>query len=145
METKSVLSERLKAYRGLNELSQRDLAEKLEIPLSRYRKIEENPDEMTLAIMKKLAAIYQISIGRLLTENADPQITELQQMLLQSEKIMPTFNEPPIPIGTSAPLILTKEENNRVQMVRTFSKEDRHEVDDLLTRLYRQSRDKENK
>lgn len=51
----------LKAARANVDMTQRSVAKRLNIHVQTYRKLEENPDMVTVAQAKKLAEIFQVS------------------------------------------------------------------------------------
>ena len=64
-----MMSLTLKQARLVKEKSQRDLAEMLGVHVQTYRKLEENPDLVTIGQAKKLAKYLGISYDEIFFDN----------------------------------------------------------------------------
>lgn len=61
-------SEKIKKLRELNDLTQSDMAEKLEMSLSGYAKIERGISQPNVAMLERIAKVLGITVNELLTE-----------------------------------------------------------------------------
>jgi transcriptional regulator with XRE-family HTH domain len=70
MKKKSMFGERIKALREANGFSQEFLAEQLGITQAAYSKIENNQVNLTADMVQKLAEIFKVNPGDILTNQA---------------------------------------------------------------------------
>ena len=61
------VSDKIRALRELNNWSQEDMAERLNISKSSYSRLERDESKLDLAKLEKLAAIFKIDIAELIT------------------------------------------------------------------------------
>lgn len=62
-------SEKIKKLRELNDLTQSDMAEKLEMSLSGYAKIERGISQPNVAMLERIAKVLGITVNELLSFN----------------------------------------------------------------------------
>lgn len=62
-----VVNDKIRALRELNNWSQEEMAEKMNISESSYSRLERGESRLDLAKLEKLAAIFKIDIGELIT------------------------------------------------------------------------------
>lgn len=65
------LGEKIKRLRKLNDMSQQELADYLEINRNHLSRIETNKSDVTSAILLKLSMLFEISINTLIGANND--------------------------------------------------------------------------
>ena len=80
------LGDRIKYYRNLNGWNQDEMAEKLEISLPAYSKIERNITDVSYSRLVQLAKIFKISVADLVSLNIDPsKKVDLEQALAEKD------------------------------------------------------------
>lgn len=63
------VSDKIRALRELNNWSQEEMAERMNISKSSYSRLERDESKLDLSKLEKLAAIFKIDIGELITSD----------------------------------------------------------------------------
>ncbi len=107
---------RFRAYRLLNNYKQQEIADYLNVPLTTYANYEQDKTETDYATLKKLAALYKITINQLLGEDDENLIIiskeQYKSLLNASEKLNEILNN----IKPSTNSIRIKGNKNKIKI-----------------------------
>ncbi len=121
----SSVNERIAKYRRLSNLTQTDMAEKLNIKCSTYSQMERK-GIISAERLHQMAEIFGISPCYLFNgeEPCKKEVEESRNNFLQFEASAPTFmNQPEPPRFEREIFVITKKEENLIKLIRNLSKE----------------------
>lgn len=69
--------EKVKLIREMNQLTQEDMAEKLDMSVTGYAKIERGQTNVSVEKLKQIALAFNINVAQLLDDNTSPVIASI--------------------------------------------------------------------
>ena len=124
-QMKMSVAEKLRHYRESCVLSQKQVADALNIDRSTYTKYETGGSEPNLKTLVRIAAIYNVSPEKLLPE-ADEDVKKYQQL------------RDPLP-SESAIYQLAKDERGLIAQYRVLDREEKKQVREMMANLAKNS------
>ena len=129
------INKRITMYRKLLNLSQKTVAELMDMKSSTYSQMERG-GSVTCDRLIRLSEIFGISPILLLCGNEQNDISNPEGNTLLREG---TFFERD-KFNSNPPIVLSKKEENYIKILRNLSKQDRDEVIEFLEQKYKESK-----
>ena len=82
----------IKKIRELKNLSQNYMAEQLEVSQKTYSNIENSGNDISFALVEKIATIFKISVKKVIELNTDVMLSDVQETHLSDRNEIPAPN-----------------------------------------------------
>ncbi len=119
----STLNDRIAKYRKLANLTQTDMAEKLDIKCSTYSQMERK-GIISADRLFEMAKIFGVSPCYLFNETEPCREAAKTSIVPQTETMPSVLNQPEVPVIKRDVFVVTKKEENLIKILRKLSKDD---------------------
>ena len=136
-DEKSTINQRIAVCRKLRDMTQADVAEKLDMKCSTYSQMERKGN-ISAQMILKLAAIFNVQPDEILYGKSDVFTPPPPSQEPTGGKLASPI-EPPIPQGPAA-ITLTNREENIIKIIRNLPKEVRDEIISFIEIKYKENK-----